>query len=308
MEQARQGALVGQGTRARAHAHATDAVSFLFGGVCCVQEDEAKFARDLNSVKGFVIVPMDGDGNCLFRAVAHQVWADPERHDLVREQTMNWMLANREHFREFVPTDFDAYVARKRVLGVYGDHAEIQAMAEIYSRPIEVYSYGTEPMNIFQCRERDAAHAPIRLSYHGAAHYNSVLDPAEPAFGVGLGLPGLEAGVGADSDLVTQMRGVSEREATEAAMYDELAVQEALRASAVDEAPAADPEAEAAALEAALLQAALAESGEADMRAALAASLDESAAAAEEQMVRATLAQSMNEYLDGYRDMQLQRR
>jgi OTU domain-containing protein 5 len=34
--------------------------------------------------------------------------------------------------------DFDRYVARKRVDGVFGNNLEMQAMAELYNRPIEV--------------------------------------------------------------------------------------------------------------------------------------------------------------------------
>ena len=34
------------------------------------------------------------------------------------------------------------------------------------------------------------ANAPIRLSYHGACHYNALFDPLAPSIGVGLGLPG----------------------------------------------------------------------------------------------------------------------
>ena len=36
---------------------------------------------------------------------------------------------------------------------------------------------------------------PIRLSYHGNVHYNSVVDPYKATVGVGLGLPGYQPGV-----------------------------------------------------------------------------------------------------------------
>ena len=37
--------------------------------------------------------------------------------------------------------------------------------------------------------------APIRLSYHGGVHYNSVVDPYKATIGVGLGLAGYKPGV-----------------------------------------------------------------------------------------------------------------
>ena len=36
---------------------------------------------------------------------------------------------------------------------------------------------------------------PIRVSYHGNVHYNAIVDPNNPAFGLGLGLPDLTPGV-----------------------------------------------------------------------------------------------------------------
>jgi len=54
--------------------------------------------------------------------------------------------------------------------------------------------YSLEPLNLFQT-EYDRNNPPIRLSYHNRNHYNSVRDPKNPAFGVGLGIAGLKPGV-----------------------------------------------------------------------------------------------------------------
>lgn len=37
---------------------------------------------------------MAGDGNCLFRSVAHQVYGDPELHQLVREKCAKYMVSS----------------------------------------------------------------------------------------------------------------------------------------------------------------------------------------------------------------------
>jgi len=37
--------------------------------------------------------------------------------------------------------DFEHYVNRKRLDQCYGNNIEMQAMAELYNRPIEVYQY-----------------------------------------------------------------------------------------------------------------------------------------------------------------------
>lgn len=155
----------------------------------------------------------------------------------------------------FVPViagNFPTYLTSWLVtLKVYGNNLEIQAMAEIYNRPIHIYSYSTgtflslicysgtgscfgkksffhltdiflkryldfylirilpyastphiaspssdlsavwsEPINIFHgSYETDLP--PIRLSYHRGNHYNSIVDPCNPAVGVGLGFGSL---------------------------------------------------------------------------------------------------------------------
>lgn len=48
---------------------------------------------------------------------------------------------NREYFAQFVTEDIDSYVSRKRNNHVHGNHIEIQAISEIYNRPVELYSY-----------------------------------------------------------------------------------------------------------------------------------------------------------------------
>ena len=57
-------------------------------------------------------------------------------------------------------------------------------------------AYFSEPINIFHSRSSNSdENPPLRLSYHGSIHYNSVIDPYNPTVGVGLGLAGYKPGV-----------------------------------------------------------------------------------------------------------------
>jgi OTU domain-containing protein 5 len=155
---------------------------------------------------------MTGDGACLFRAIADQVYGDQELHDMVRKNCMDHIGRSRDHFSQYVTEDFDEYIARKRRLDTFGNHLEIQACTEIYNRPIEVYSTetGEAPLNIFDPPEITAEpQYPIRLSYHNGNHYNSVVDPNNPSVGVGLGLPQLVPGL-ADKTQLLQAKRESE--------------------------------------------------------------------------------------------------
>ena len=230
------------------------------------------------------VTQVDGDGNCLFRAVSLQVYGDAGMHTEVRCQCLDFMEREVEHYRDFVITtnvgnhnnddddDIDdedeekrytsmkdrlyfEYCARKRMDGVHGNHAEIQAMSELYNRSIEVYvpSNGIAPLNIFQSGYvrggnslEDGCDAPIRLCYTDGNHYDAVIDPMLPTAGLGLGLPGLQPGL-ADRMQLDEAKRVSTETALEEKMRiafeeskrsmkerEEREIQEAIRASAFD--------------------------------------------------------------------------
>ena len=95
----------------------------------------------------------------------------------------------------------------------------MQALSEIFNRPIEVYHYSSEPINIFQgCQQTE--NEPIRLSYHRNIHYNSIIDPYKATIGVGLGFPGLKPGL-ADKNLLDNALRQSEQQQLEQAMLED---------------------------------------------------------------------------------------
>jgi hypothetical protein len=156
--------------------------------------------REKMQRRGLSVVTMRGDGNCLFRAVAHQVWGDPELHPMVRTMVCDFMLANRKEFAEvlgaLVPgrNGFERYVAQMRRpcyqgQGEWGGDPEIRVMEEIFDRPFELWDVergADEPANIHLEGSLPEDHrvAPIRVSYHGKNHYNSV-KPLQGKFPLG---------------------------------------------------------------------------------------------------------------------------
>lgn len=142
---------------------------------------------------GYSIYQMRGDGNCLFRSVAHQIWNNAERHADLRRAVCDHMLQHPGQFSEVLgalmpgPNGFARYVERMRYpcqggQGEWGGDPEIRVMEELLDRPIEVWDVesGPEaPSNIhlegslpdYVLNEV----APIRISYHGKNHYNSVI-------------------------------------------------------------------------------------------------------------------------------------
>lgn len=103
---------------------------------------------------------------------------------------MEYIQTEKEYFKNFIEGNFEDYIARKRTNGEWGDDVEIQAMSEIYDRPIEIYAYDTKPMKTFheqaessdQIEYKNAAGEkvvetviPFSLSFHGSSHYNCIV-------------------------------------------------------------------------------------------------------------------------------------
>lgn len=181
------------------------------------EEKERSFERVMRK-KGFVIKKMSEDGACLFRAVADQVYGDQEMHSAVRKLCMDYMEKNGDYFSHYVTENFQDYIQRKRDDHIHGNHIEIQALSEIYNRPIQVYHYTAEPINVENCQKTD--NEPIRLSYHRNSHYNSIVNPFKATIGVGLGLPAFKPGL-AEKSLMEKALRISEQHELEQAMLED---------------------------------------------------------------------------------------
>lgn len=103
-------------------------------------EKDRRFER-LMKKKGYIIKAMQEDGSCLFRAVADQIYGDQDMHESVRDHCMNYIEQNSDYFSQYMTEEVSDYVERKRFLGVHGNHLEIQALSEMYNRPIHIYCY-----------------------------------------------------------------------------------------------------------------------------------------------------------------------
>lgn len=152
----------------------------------------ARIARDKNFKKlmeerhELTVMNMQPDGSCLFRTVAHQVYGNANKHKKVRQECCDYLLKNKDRYEHFVMhynVTFKQYVKGMRNFREWGGDPEIKAMEEIYDRPFEVYeSVGdgdsTNPIQIHfgDLPEKDLEGVePIRLSFHGSNHYNSVI-------------------------------------------------------------------------------------------------------------------------------------
>ena len=133
-----------------------------------------------NLEKGnFKLKEIKGDGNCLYRCVALQVYGSDNLHQRVREETMNYMQKHASHYSQFVSNleGWENYLKRNRRLGAFGGNLEIQAISELYNRPIQIFEEN-QLRNIFHSYQLRSP--PIILEYINGNHFNCILDLTSP--------------------------------------------------------------------------------------------------------------------------------
>jgi hypothetical protein len=149
---------------------------------------------DALAAKSFTVVPQAGDGNCLFRSVAHQVYGNPELHSHIRATAVAYLELNSEWLAGFIDGEAEGvreYLEMMARNGVWGGEHELVAFHEVYKRPIEIFAGSAEGGARVIMTYRAAAVAadavPIRLSYYGGGHYDSIVgsDSARAVLPVG---------------------------------------------------------------------------------------------------------------------------
>ena len=141
------------------------------------QEQEDKFRFKLLK-KQYVLHVMKRDGNCLFSSISDQVYGTDKNNAIIREKCMDYIEKNKLFYSQFIEggeVQMPAYIKRKRKNGIWGDNLEIQALSEIYNRPIEIYVDVDKPIRSFCNDGFDKKKFPIKISYHGNKHYNSIV-------------------------------------------------------------------------------------------------------------------------------------
>ena len=123
---------------------------------------------------GLNIVPVAADGNCFFRAIAHQIEGDENEHRKYREMVVEYIMEQRENFEPFVEynMNFDEYCNTMKKCGTWAGHMEIQAASLVTRRNICIHSHGSSCLHIRNFDNRNTR--TLHLSYDGE-HYNSVI-------------------------------------------------------------------------------------------------------------------------------------
>ncbi|ORX74694.1 cysteine proteinase [Linderina pennispora] len=153
-------------------------------------DDFTRLNRALKKI-GLYCKEMDGDGNCLFRALADQVDGTPDTHSRHRVAVCDYMDQHADEFAPFIDESqpFPQYVYNMRRLGVFAGNLELVAFARNYRVDIKVYQLGG---NVFvisgapsdQPNSTQRNMPPVHIAYHSYEHYSSVRNRHGPHNGL----------------------------------------------------------------------------------------------------------------------------
>lgn len=131
---------------------------------------------------GLYIYEIEADGNCLFRAISHQLYCNENNHSELREMCVDHMWKYKDRFEVFCTSSFESYCQRMRMPGTWAAELEVRAMEEILDRVFTIYSSDNKEekpspmqMNFDEALLVGINVETVKLSYHGI-HYNSIYD------------------------------------------------------------------------------------------------------------------------------------
>lgn len=129
---------------------------------------------------GLVMKPVQGDGNCLFRALADQLDGDERHHATHRAQICAYMRQHEADFAPFVEDDVD-FATHMRALeedGTFGGNDALVAFARLHDVDVIVHQSMLPPWILSpQPTAAESQQPPrrrVHLVYHSHEHYDSV--------------------------------------------------------------------------------------------------------------------------------------
>lgn len=148
-----------------------------------IQEGVNIIAKRLTSLN-LVQVPMEDDGNCLFRALAHQIFGDPSKHAAVRAAVCEHMRAHKSSDYDFLfssPEECDAYINNMMEDGMWGDELCLRASIDSFGLTVHVLSssesdyYVKYTPNMYVVEEEWGETMDVFLAFIAPLHYNSII-------------------------------------------------------------------------------------------------------------------------------------
>ena len=151
--------------------------------VCSKNNSKQKKKHQMSWLQdsNLVIFEIQDDGNCLFRAMSHQLYGTQNLHDIIRKKCCDYIELERNYFQLFIANvrgnlTVTRYVNKMRKDRTWGGNIELIAFAELYRKTIHIYQSGPQPNHVFgEGYSIAQGEDPIRLHYRDGNHYESLL-------------------------------------------------------------------------------------------------------------------------------------
>ncbi|KAJ8759736.1 hypothetical protein K2173_009837 [Erythroxylum novogranatense] len=115
-----------------------------------------------------------GDGNCQFRALADQLFGDPDHHKYVRRQVVKQLKHFKKLYEGYVPMNYKSYLKQMKKSGEWGDHVTLQAAADRFGAKICLVTSFRDTSYVEIMPNGKNPTKEVWLSFWSEVHYNSL--------------------------------------------------------------------------------------------------------------------------------------
>ncbi|XP_038899327.1 OVARIAN TUMOR DOMAIN-containing deubiquitinating enzyme 11 isoform X1 [Benincasa hispida] len=123
---------------------------------------------------GLAELQMEGDGNCQFRALADQLFRNPDYHKHVRKAVIKQLKKFRKLYEGYVPMKYKTYLKKMKKSGEWGDHVTLQAAADRFAAKICLVTSFRDTCYIEILPKDNNPNKELWLSFWCEVHYNSL--------------------------------------------------------------------------------------------------------------------------------------
>ncbi|KAI3935435.1 hypothetical protein MKW98_027575 [Papaver atlanticum] len=135
--------------------------------------DHERLAERLSKY-GLAELQIEGDGNCQFRALADQLFRNPDHHKHVRKQVVRQLKHFKTLYESYVPMNYKSYLKKLKRSGEWGDHVSLQAAADRFEAKICLLTSFRDTCFIEIVPNGKTPSRELWLSFWSEVHYNSL--------------------------------------------------------------------------------------------------------------------------------------
>ena len=126
---------------------------------------------------GLILKEVEGDGNCLFRALSDQIYGSPDNYKGLRQEVVRYMRIHREDFEPFHDENNDPFDDHLELLeqdGTYAGNDVLVAFSRARNVTIVIHQLNEPLWHISPTAGEEKCERELHVSYHNGDHYNSI--------------------------------------------------------------------------------------------------------------------------------------